>query len=200
MNEISRRSFCAAAGLGLVALKTGCGRAVTPDAGAPGRRDAGHGQNGAGGPDLSTAPRADAASADAASAGPVEDAGVDDEGAPANEGACPAMGKGIVNAGPSSTVTMNQPRTIVGIPYAFYVCRDKDGLYVVDALCTHSGCPVLIVGSKLVCPCHAATFDLDGGNPTFPAPAPLPHLAACLAPNGDVIVDTTKFVPHAVRI
>ena len=58
----------------------------------------------------------------------------------------------------------------------------KDGrLSAVSGICTHQGCRLTLAtgAAKLVCPCHGATFGLDGAvlNHKFPLPlAALPRL------------------------
>ncbi len=186
--DITRRTFCAATGLGLVTLPAACEKVSEPHLGHP--RD---GSSTGAHPDLAVAPV------------PNEDAatGAEDlatfEGDDAGGGGNCATGGSIVNAGPASAIVAGTPKGVVALPAVFYVCRDAGGLYAVSGACTHQGCPVLLLGNKYVCPCHAATFDLDGENPTSPAPSPLPHLAVCVDGNGDVLVDTKHFVPAGVR-
>jgi Rieske Fe-S protein len=78
-----------------------------------------------------------------------------------------------------------------------FVCRDSDGFYAVDAGCTHLGCDVALKAAGdlkqgFACPCHGATYDANGLNPTAPAPTPLKHYALCVEPSGTLIVDVTE--------
>ena len=78
-----------------------------------------------------------------------------------------------------------------------FVCHDADGYYAVDAGCTHLGCDVALkAGGDLkqwfACPCHGATYDANGQNPTTPAPLPLKHYALCVQPSGTLLVDVTE--------
>lgn len=83
-----------------------------------------------------------------------------------------------------------------------FVCHDKDGLYVVDAGCTHLGCDVSFVdaASGFSCMCHGATYDFNGQNPTSPAPSPLPHYLVCAQPSGTLTVDVDMIVDPKVRL
>jgi Rieske Fe-S protein len=86
-----------------------------------------------------------------------------------------------------------------------YVCHDKDGYYTVDAGCTHLGCDVAPanagdVRQGFACPCHGATYDANGLNPTAPAPKPLVHYQLCKQPSGTLLVDLTQIVDAKVRL
>ncbi len=101
-------------------------------------------------------------------------------------GADVAMGQAVLRSTPQANV---------------FVCRDKVGLYVVDAACTHHGCDVMFVSAQagFKCPCHGATYDFNGNTPTSPAPTPLVHYALCVSPSGELIVDTEQQVDSCVR-
>jgi len=78
-----------------------------------------------------------------------------------------------------------------------FICRDEDGYYAVDAGCTHLGCDVALKASGdlkqgFACPCHGATYDANGQNPTSPAPMPLKHYGLCAQPSGTLLVDVTE--------
>jgi cytochrome b6-f complex iron-sulfur subunit len=88
-----------------------------------------------------------------------------------------------------------------------FVCRDKDGYYAVDAGCTHLGCDVAAKNSVdirqgFACPCHGATYDGNGLNPTAPAPSPLVHYYLCVQPSGTLLADLTPnlFADAKVRL
>lgn len=52
---------------------------------------------------------------------------------------------------------------------------DEKVFHALSAVCTHLGCIVKWDSGKkmLVCPCHAATFDINGNVVSGPAPRPL---------------------------
>lgn len=54
-------------------------------------------------------------------------------------------------------------------------------------------------GNQFFCPCHGATFALDGSNPTSPAKTPLKHYAMCVDATGNVTIDTSTTVPSSTR-
>jgi Rieske Fe-S protein len=87
-----------------------------------------------------------------------------------------------------------------------FVCRDANGYYAVDAGCTHLGCDVALktagdLKQGFACPCHGATYDAEGLNPTTPAPSPLKHYALCVQPSGTLLVDVTEMgVDPKVRL
>lgn len=59
---------------------------------------------------------------------------------------------------------------------AVIVIRDASGFKAFSASCTHLGCLVKWDREKkeLICPCHAAVFDANGGVVSGPPPSPLP--------------------------
>ncbi len=59
------------------------------------------------------------------------------------------------------------------------VVRTEVGVFALSAVCTHLGCIVKWDGSlnRLICPCHAASFDLNGNVLGGPAPKPLSTLS-----------------------
>ncbi len=78
--------------------------------------------------------------------------------------------QGANNLQPGESITMH-----VG-GKAVIVVRQRDGFKAFSAICTHLGCLVRwdTPTKKFLCPCHAATFDADGGVVSGPPPAPLP--------------------------
>jgi Rieske Fe-S protein len=124
------------------------------------------------------------------------DGGANPDLAPSGSGSC----KGAVNAGPASAIAMGQAKHLSsGVAYDLYVCRDAGGLYALTAICTHAGCTVSHGATRFTCPCHGATFDLNGQNPTSPAHFPLDHFALCIDANGNVIVDPNTTVSPTTR-
>lgn len=75
-----------------------------------------------------------------------------------------------------SDIPLNEAKTLVlgGTPIVIINRQDK-GLIALSRVCTHLGCLVEYSRTRqqLVCPCHAGTFDLDGGVVSGPPPKPL---------------------------
>ncbi len=65
--------------------------------------------------------------------------------------------------------------------------RYEKGFIALSKVCTHLGCLVEYDKGlrKLVCPCHAGTFDLEGNVLSGPPPRPLPTVP--LKVEGDLI-------------
>ena len=68
------------------------------------------------------------------------------------------------------------------------VVRKDYGVFALAAACTHLGCLVIWddANDRLLCPCHAATFDVRGNVTGGPAPGPLASFPAKIV--GDAIV------------
>lgn len=83
-----------------------------------------------------------------------------------------------------------------------YVGRDGDGLYAVDAVCTHLGCLVeQAEGGGFICPCHGSRFDVQGRPETGPATQPLRYLDLWLdQEEGQLLVDRATPVEPTVRL
>lgn len=66
--------------------------------------------------------------------------------------------------------------------------RYEKGFVAFSKVCTHLGCLVEYDKGlrKLVCPCHAGTFDLDGNVLSGPPPRPLPAIP--LKVEGDFVI------------
>lgn len=101
------------------------------------------------------------------------------------------------SAGPASAIMEGSPKYVSSVNA--YVCRDAGGLYAVSARCTHQGCTVDPDASGFSCPCHGATFDINGQNPTSPAGSPLPHYALCVDSSGDLQIDKSQHVDPSTR-
>jgi cytochrome b6-f complex iron-sulfur subunit len=83
-----------------------------------------------------------------------------------------------------------------------YVGHDRQGLYALDAVCTHLGC---LVEQKeeggFVCPCHGSHFDPQGQAETGPATKPLRYLELWPDPqDGQLVVDRAKPVGSSTRL
>jgi nitrite reductase/ring-hydroxylating ferredoxin subunit len=60
---------------------------------------------------------------------------------------------------------------------AVIVLQASAGKFVaLSTSCTHACCPVAFTGSGFKCPCHGATFDMEGNVTSGPATEPLPSL------------------------
>jgi len=79
---------------------------------------------------------------------------------------------------------------------SLWVFRREDGrMYAVSAVCTHLGC--VATRNKdggFLCPCHGSVFTADGQVTAGPAPGPLHWLELSVAPDGQLVVDTTRQV------
>ncbi len=71
------------------------------------------------------------------------------------------------------------------------VTRDGNKLAAISTTCTHLGCIVAVADTGFSCPCHGSRYDQDGNVTAGPAPQALPWYQVTLAPNGDLIVDTS---------
>jgi Rieske Fe-S protein len=122
--------------------------------------------------------------------------------------ALPDCGTGSLGVGNAADVPLdgavNIPTTQAPLGSSIFICHDADGFYAVDAGCTHLGCDVALKASGdlkqgFACPCHGATYDANGLNPTSPAPAALTHFLVCGQPSGALIVDLGTAVEAKVR-
>ncbi|MGE5892661.1 MAG: ubiquinol-cytochrome c reductase iron-sulfur subunit, partial [bacterium] len=79
--------------------------------------------------------------------------------------------KSEVPAGKSKDIVVNN------MP-AFIINRPDKGLIALSKVCTHLGCLVEYDGEgrRIVCPCHAGIYDLEGNVLSGPPPKPLPRL------------------------
>ncbi|HZQ94566.1 MAG TPA: Rieske 2Fe-2S domain-containing protein [Candidatus Sulfotelmatobacter sp.] len=78
--------------------------------------------------------------------------------------------------------------------YRIWVDRTPDRLFVIYARCTHLGCTPDWKPSenKFKCPCHGSGYDSEGINFEGPAPRPMDRARVELAPDGQILVDTSK--------
>jgi Rieske Fe-S protein len=103
-------------------------------------------------------------------------------------------------AGTASGVTVGgTPKMYGSGSKEFFIVRDSGGLFAVSAICTHSGCTNQVNGNEFFCPCHGATFALDGSKPTSPAHTALKHYAMCVDASGNITVDTSTTVASSTR-
>jgi cytochrome b6-f complex iron-sulfur subunit len=78
--------------------------------------------------------------------------------------------------------------------FRIWVDRTPDRVFVIYARCTHLGCTPDWKPSenKFKCPCHGSGYDSEGINFEGPAPRPMDRAKIELAPDGQIIVDTSK--------
>ncbi len=78
--------------------------------------------------------------------------------------------------------------------YRIWVDRTPDRLFVIYARCTHLGCTPdwKPAENKFKCPCHGSGYDSEGINFEGPAPRPMDRARVELAPDGQIIVDTSR--------
>ena len=105
-----------------------------------------------------------------------------------------------VTYGPPVTFKIGRPeeyprgsKRFLRLARLFIIHEDK-GFRAMSAVCTHVGCSVNSVNWGYVCPCHGSKFDEMGKNLTGPAPKPLPWFKLLLAPDGSLVVDTSRTV------
>lgn len=89
--------------------------------------------------------------------------------------------KSEIPIGGSKNIVFNDAPAIV-------INRPGKGLTALSKVCTHLGCLVEYDKDKnrMVCPCHAGVYDLEGNVLSGPPPKPLPKLP--LRVEGDTIV------------
>src|SRR6202171_2171716 len=106
--------------------------------------------------------------------------------------------------------TLFEPKTIFSIGYPqdfglgvetkfqreFRIWVDKvpGRIFVIYARCTHLGCTPdwKPAENKFKCPCHGSGYDSEAINFEGPAPRPMDRAHIELAPDGQVLVDTSK--------
>lgn len=78
---------------------------------------------------------------------------------------------------PVEDMLAGQSRIVLVRGEPVLVIRETNKLAAFSALCTHQSCVVKYQGAGVIsCPCHAATFDLNGNVTGGPAPRPLTSL------------------------
>lgn len=73
--------------------------------------------------------------------------------------------------------------------HELFVVRTVDGVGAFSSRCTHLGCTVRRTADGFQCPCHGATYDLDGGVVAGPARTPLPWFRVQAAQDGRLWAD-----------
>jgi cytochrome b6-f complex iron-sulfur subunit len=80
-----------------------------------------------------------------------------------------------------------------------FLVHDRDGFWVVSAVCTHLGCIVAQTAEGYACPCHGSRFAADGKVLQGPAPSPLRWYELSLAADGQLLVNTARTVPAGTK-
>jgi len=78
-----------------------------------------------------------------------------------------------------------------------WIVRDEEGLYAIQAICTHLGCTPrwLDAENKFKCPCHGSGFTSEGVNFEGPAPRPLERVQVTIAEDGQILINKSiKFL------
>ena len=90
---------------------------------------------------------------------------------------------GLNDIGPAEEIPLwNSKKVIIG-GSAVLVIHTSSGFKAFSAICTHLGCLVGWddKGHKIVCPCHAGVYDLDGKVVAGPPPKALPTYEVSVA-------------------
>jgi len=90
---------------------------------------------------------------------------------------------------PLSEVPVGESKKIRYKGNTYIVVRTDSRVVALSASCTHLGCLINWDGDakEIICPCHAARFDLNGNVLGGPAPEPLAQIKAVII-NGDIEV------------
>jgi cytochrome b6-f complex iron-sulfur subunit len=113
-------------------------------------------------------------------------------------GVLPGQASTIKLGAPGEYPVSSEPTRVPG--QNLFVLHDSDGYAVLAAICTHLGCVVAPAGEGFDCPCHGSRFGRDGRVVKGPAPSPLVWYELSLAPDGEMVVDTSKPVPVGTKV
>ena len=82
-----------------------------------------------------------------------------------------SLKKAEISSGEAKDIVFNNMPVII-------INRPDKGFVALSRVCTHLGCLVAYDKTKkrLLCPCHAGTFDLEGKVISGPPPRPLPKV------------------------
>jgi cytochrome b6-f complex iron-sulfur subunit len=87
-------------------------------------------------------------------------------------------GEGVVRGGTLSSLPIGQARFVAhGAEPLFLVRASETEVIALSAICTHLRCTLNWdeTNGRIVCPCHAGTFDRSGNVISGPAKRPLPQ-------------------------
>ena len=88
----------------------------------------------------------------------------------------------------AKNLKMNKPELIV--------VRNREGVRVLSARCTHRGCTVQPDKDGFACPCHKSRFDKEGKPTHGPAKNALPWYDVSFSENGELLVNRAAVVQH----
>ncbi len=89
---------------------------------------------------------------------------------------------------PVDEMLVGQTRIVLVRGEPVLVIRESNKVVALSAVCTHLGCLVKYGGGGVIlCPCHAAAFDLSGNVTGGPAPRPLPSYPVKIEGNRIVV-------------
>jgi len=100
----------------------------------------------------------------------------------------------VFKAGLPSDYTVGEVSTKWVKDQRVWIVRDKEGIYVIFARCTHLGCTPrwLKAENKYKRPCHGSGFTKIGINFEGPAPRALERLKISLGSDGQIVIDKSK--------
>lgn len=70
----------------------------------------------------------------------------------------------------------------------YVITTDRGRYAVLSPICTHLECIVNVEGTRIRCPCHGSTFDLEGNVLQGPATLPLRRYPASVSPDGELVI------------
>ncbi|MBN2038138.1 MAG: Rieske (2Fe-2S) protein [Chitinispirillaceae bacterium] len=81
----------------------------------------------------------------------------------------------------------------------FFTVADKDGIYAMNDLCTHRNCILRHKENRLLCPCHGASFDMNGVPVSGPAKKKLDRYYIYMTKDNQLVVDPARIVDSSFR-
>jgi 3-phenylpropionate/trans-cinnamate dioxygenase ferredoxin subunit len=91
-------------------------------------------------------------------------------------------------------------RTVIEINDVWVAIFNVDGkIYAIEDICTHDYGPLgegTVHGLEVECPRHGARFDLETGQPTFPAVKPVNRYAVKIV-GQDILIDVDQVLNKA---
>ena len=98
-------------------------------------------------------------------------------------------GEGSVGI-PLEDMLVGQSRVVPLRGEPVLVIREETNVVALSAVCTHLGCIVKYKGGGVIlCPCHAASFDLNGNVTGGPAPRPLTYYRVRIV-GGRIVIES----------
>lgn len=98
-------------------------------------------------------------------------------------------GEGSVGI-PLEDMLVGQSRVVPIRGEPVLLIREANQVVALSAICTHLGCIVKYKGGGVIlCPCHAASFDLNGNVTGGPAPRPLTYYRVRIV-GGRIVIES----------